>query len=354
MALTEKQKNSLLEWGKAGVVRQSGMGADKEELKETYAKIGTLAQWCPEFSKLAFKHEQMGDEAEEPATKAAHYLKAAAYYHIGEMFIYGDNEEKRSTYRRMVAVYARATKYLPSVTDLVEIPFGDFTLSAYFRHVPSVKKAPCVILVRGVDAAKEAELHLLGESLLKQRIHTLAIDLPGQGEARFRGLKMSSEFEKPVAAAVDYLLFRSDVDGSRIGLWGMSFGGFIAPRAAALEKRIKACISLGGCYSLDEFDVMLTVTLNCINNMKITEKEWPQKRKEYSLEGFIQKLSRPLLVVNGSADVVFPIAQSTKIYDKAPGPKDLKVYDGYAHCVFYELPEALTYMATWMKQQLTK
>ena len=29
-------------------------------------------------------------------------------------------------------------------------------------------------------------------------------------------------------------------------MWGVSLGGYYAPRAAAFEKRIKACIALGG------------------------------------------------------------------------------------------------------------
>ena len=41
-------------------------------------------------------------------------------------------------------------------------------------------------------------------------------------------------------AVVDYLETRSDVDLSRIGIWGVSLGGYFAPRAAALEKKIKA------------------------------------------------------------------------------------------------------------------
>ena len=29
-------------------------------------------------------------------------------------------------------------------------------------------------------------------------------------------------------------------------MWGVSLGGYYAPRAAAFDKRIKACIALGG------------------------------------------------------------------------------------------------------------
>ena len=51
-------------------------------------------------------------------------------------------------------------------------------------------------------------------------------------------------------AVVDWLETRRDVDAARIGLWGVSLGGYYAPRAAAFEKRIKACIALSGPYEL--------------------------------------------------------------------------------------------------------
>jgi dienelactone hydrolase len=37
---------------------------------------------------------------------------------------------------------------------------------------------------------------------------------------------------------VDYLLSRPDVDPERIALIGLSFGGYLAPRAATAEHRL--------------------------------------------------------------------------------------------------------------------
>ena len=48
---------------------------------------------------------------------------------------------------------------------------------------------------------------------------------------------------------LDYIDTRRDLDAARIGIWGVSLGGYYAPRAAAFDKRIKACIALGGPFN---------------------------------------------------------------------------------------------------------
>jgi acetyl esterase/lipase len=59
------------------------------------------------------------------------------------------------------------------------------------------------------------------------------------------GLVMRPDYEVPVAAVVDYLVTRTDVDADRLAIVGYSAGGYLAPRAAAFDPRLKACIANG-------------------------------------------------------------------------------------------------------------
>jgi 2,6-dihydroxypseudooxynicotine hydrolase len=45
------------------------------------------------------------------------------------------------------------------------------------------------------------------------------VDGPGQGEAEYE-YPIRGDFEVPAAAIVDWVLTRTDVDTTRIGLWG--------------------------------------------------------------------------------------------------------------------------------------
>ncbi len=47
---------------------------------------------------------------------------------------------------------------------------------------------------------------------------------------------------------VDYIQSHPDIATDRIGLAGISMGGYFAPRAAAFEPRIKACAAWGAFY----------------------------------------------------------------------------------------------------------
>ena len=79
----------------------------------------------------------------------------------------------------------------------------------------------------------------------------MAFDGPGQGEAEFE-MHIEPEYEKPVQAVLNYIDTRDDINTEKIGIWGVSLGGYYAPRAACLINRFRACISLSGPYNFGE------------------------------------------------------------------------------------------------------
>src|SRR5579884_3870564 len=106
-------------------------------------------------------------------------------------------------------------------------------------HTP---KPPVVILVPGLDSVKE-ELHAYGNDFLARGMAVLAIDGPGQGEMEFDHA-MRYDYEVPLGRVLDYLATRTDVDSSRVGAMGVSFGGYYALRASAFDERLRAVIAI--------------------------------------------------------------------------------------------------------------
>ncbi len=172
--LTRKEEIGALQEGSHNIKRLVGFGGEEGELRETLGRIKELGQWCAEFTKLAEKYERLAEPAKVEYVKIFNYMKAAVYYHIGELFIFGPTLEKEKAHRAMVEAYAKARPYFAYPTEEVDVPFSNTHLKGHFRRLRGVGKAPCVILVRGVDACKEVELHILSNSLLEQGIFTLA------------------------------------------------------------------------------------------------------------------------------------------------------------------------------------
>jgi alpha-beta hydrolase superfamily lysophospholipase len=101
----------------------------------------------------------------------------------------------------------------------------------------------------GLDITKELQYFHGVPELARRGLATLIVDIPGTGESiRFRGMPARYDTNVVGTAVVDYLETRSDVDKERIGVMGISLGGYYSPRAAAFEPRFKACVSWGAIW----------------------------------------------------------------------------------------------------------
>ena len=106
--------------------------------------------------------------------------------------------------------------------------------------------APCLVQINGLDSTKEMIYRVRGPQALARRgVSSLIIDQPGTGEAlRLHNLTAVYESEQWASKVVDWLETRPGVDPKRIGLHGVSPGGYYAPRAVAFEPRF----ALGVCW----------------------------------------------------------------------------------------------------------
>ena len=135
--------------------------------------------------------------------------------------------------------------------EYVEVNSPDGILPGYFIPAATKKPAPVVIFYSGFDVVKEMLYCFVHEEFAHRGISCLVIDTPGVGEPlRLRNVPSRPDSEVPTRAIVDYLEARADVDSSLIGLLGISLGGYYAPRSAAFERRIKACVAWGAIWDM--------------------------------------------------------------------------------------------------------
>ncbi len=180
------------------------------------------------------------------------YLRASNYYRCSEFFLHATPSDPRVTraYRRSVEAYkACAALYDPPI-EPVEIPYEHTHLPGYLHRVDKTsRRRPLLIMHTGFDGSAE-EMHFSGARAAVERgYNVLVFDGPGQfGPIHREGLVFRPDWEKVVSPVVDFALRQPGVDPKRIALLGASMGGELAPRAAAFEPRLAACIANDGLY----------------------------------------------------------------------------------------------------------
>ena len=174
------------------------------------------------------------------------WIRAAVSYHFGKFVWMLDMDAHDAVAGQAVAAMYRGLALLDPAAERIEIPFGGASLVGNLRRPPGADRPPLVLLIAGLDSTKE-EFFAVENTFLARGLATFSLDGPGQGESA-RAVKIRPDFEAPVAAVLDVLCQRADLDGGRVGTLGVSLGGYYAARAAAFEPRLKAVVVCGGCY----------------------------------------------------------------------------------------------------------
>jgi pimeloyl-ACP methyl ester carboxylesterase len=175
------------------------------------------------------------------------FLRASNYYRASYIFMFAVPVDPRvvQAYDKQTDAFQNAAALFEPPIEILKIPYENTTLPGYFIK-PDASDAPrkTLLCTGGYDGTCEELFFSIGGGALERGYNVLTFDGPGQGGALVtQKLPMRADWEKVVTPVVDYLLARPDVDSARIALYGGSFGGYLAPRAAAFEHRLAACIA---------------------------------------------------------------------------------------------------------------
>src|SRR5258706_5210819 len=338
-------------------------GVPLADFQEVTASVTRWEDWCDAWSARAAIPQELGNKALAGGynySAAQHFTRAAVCYHFGKFLFVNDMAQVREAHRRAVECRNKALPYLDPPGERVAIPYEGKNLYGNLRR-PTAKpsnangaKAPIVVMCMGLDSAKE-EMDDYENRFLARGVATLSFDGPGQGEAEY-DFAICPEYEKPVKAVIDWLETRTDVDLARIGIWGVSLGGYYAPRAAAFEKRIKACVALSGPYARSssfEGRPSINVETFRVRSKSANLEEAGKVALRMSLKGAAKNITCPIYIVAGTQDRLIPHTEAQKLAAEVSGPCVLSVIEGGNHVVnnLWYLYRDQT--ADWMATQLS-
>ncbi len=331
-------------------------GVPVGDFQEVASSVESWDEWCSAWSQRGTVHELYAAEAMESGhfrSAAQHYVEAALCHHFGKFLFVHDVPQMRAAHERAVAAHRAALPLLDPPAERVEIGYGSFTLQANLRRSRGVDRPPVVVMVMGLDSAKE-EAGTYEQTFLDRGLSTLSFDGPGQGEAEY-DIPMRHDFEVPVAAVVDYVESRADLDGQRVGLWGVSLGGHYVVRAAAFEPRIRACVSLSGAYDVSEsWDARPSISRLAyrVRMHATSDAETANGIRAFNLAGVAKQVTCPLYVVGGTKDRLVPASAAKRIAAEASGPTVLNLVEGGNHVVNNKPYAYRPQSADWMADTL--
>lgn len=326
---------------------------------------GAIEGWFSEWFALAQSVEALGEEAEAKRHELSakeHYLRACGYYRWAEFFLDPADDRRVRTYEKCISSFRKAGRHFSPPLEMAEIPYDGAALPGYFYPAKgaSTAKTPGLLYVAGADVLKEELYFLGGRAAIERGLSLLVMDGPGQGETlRYRKIYSRYDYEVPIMAAFDYLEKRPEVNPSRMALMGRSFGGYYAARAAAFEKRIKACAIFGAFYSGTEvFDTYPPLRRQFQWLLGARDQADARRKLEaFNLGGVVDKISCPILIVHGEDDFLVPASHARRTYDEARCQKEMKIYNsgepGAVHCQYDSFPQTIPFIMDWLCDKLS-
>jgi pimeloyl-ACP methyl ester carboxylesterase len=227
--------------------------AGMADLGEAFATARQVGKPDPDrWYNAWFGRAESVRETAEAAEAAGHresargaYLRSAEYYRQSYFFLRRDLNDPslQRAYAAQVASFTAALPLMDLPVETLAVPYAGTTLKAYF-FAPDDAGAPrpTVVATCGYDStAEEGLVYLTGA--LERGYNAVVFEGPGQGAALYRDrLWMRPDFEVVLTPVIDLIAARPDVRADALVLVGRSFGGYLAPRAAAFEHRVAALV----------------------------------------------------------------------------------------------------------------
>jgi len=335
--------------------RMVSQGIDYNDFVRTTARIERWEEWLDAWCETAELHLRLAREAEQEGrrlTAGEAFVRAALCFHFAKYVWVLDGERNRQATERAREALYDAHRLLDPSAERVEARLDGAAIVANLRRPREVDRPPLVILIPGLDSTKE-EFFNLEQVFIDRGLATLSLDGPGQGETGFE-LPIRHDYEVAVAAILDALQGRNDVDLGRVGAAGVSLGGYYAPRAAAFEPRLRAIAGVAGPLNFGELwdDVpMLTREAFVYYSRSADEEAGRQAALQLDLEGVAARIEQPALLVTGKLDRLIPWESTKQIADQAPNGT-LVVYEEGNHVCNNVAYRYRPLLADWLGEQL--
>ena len=361
---------------------------DLQPMLDTVATLkGTEDEdWVPAWSAVAARYEKDAESALKRGdrdTARNGFIQAKTYYSLARFpapYHSGSpicpptmSKIKEESYNKYLDCFRRATELREGSHEIVRVA-RDGKEAVGFLRVPkgasASNKVPAILVMCGGDMYKE-DREKYADGAMKEGMAALVVDAPGTGQTSFAHAP-----ESVVAwqSALDELQKRPEIDGNRLGAFGVSRGGLWVMRLAAVDNRIKGLISCApggvGYWGTPEERAEWRKAAEARartnwfgprgtkpSTYTISEEEQRKEFLRWSLKdnGLLDKLTMPMYMVNGKIDHLTPIGNLYLALESGPPTgRVARVYPDDGHIAAKNEREWGPAAWKWLREQLTK
>ncbi len=360
---------------------------------------GSPQSWASAFEHLAHRVEERARSSLSAGHRVSgrdHLLRASTYYRTAEYYADGVSGSSVRMGERSQACFAEGASLLDPPVELIEVPFEDGALPGYLVRPAADAdsergpRRPTLVGVGGFDSSAEELYFNLGAPGAERGWNVFVFDGPGQpGCMRGNpGMTFRPDYEVPIAAVVDHLFGRSDVDPDRLALAGQSFGSYFAARSAATDRRVRALVANPPIVDMSRYmeawvgpevyrmarDVRPEDVIGVPEDLMPRQMQWGiaaichrfgvasfhawrDAMNTYRLDGLTSSVRCPTLALMGDREGVEPRAQFDAFVDQVPGPVTPVLFtseDGAStHCQADNIRLSAQVTFDWLDEQFT-
>ena len=228
-------------------------GAQLGEVMSIIPRICDDESWKREWLEMARKCESWAGEAADPVSKGNDLLRASNYYRAAAFFLPPRGEvlgEIKKIHRDSVRTFQAALVGLGIEHHIYQVPWEGGSMLVYY--FPGQENKPLMFVHGGFDSTNEESYFLIAAPLMERGFPVVMFEGPGQSSMlREFGIRFTPDWHEPVAKVIDYMLSAQPELAERKKLLvGMSFGGLLAGRAAAYERRLDGVVLFGAPYDM--------------------------------------------------------------------------------------------------------
>lgn len=264
------------------------------------------------------------------------YYSAALQYADAQHVVFETGDEKKFLHGGVIRCYDKVRELAPYKIEHVDVPWNGTVVSGNLHLAPGNDPKPLIFYVPGCDQTKEAWPHPYYNQALQRGMHVFSFDGPGQGESNLRGIRLTDDnYEDAAAAVIEVLMKRREVDAKKIGVYALSFGSFWGMRIAAKNRNIAAAAAPWASF-VDKYYLMTEESprykqLFAYLTQSSSEAELDAVWQKMTMDGLMDKITCPTLIVAGEYDPRAPIDEVYRAFDEMKAPAELWVLPDQHH-----------------------